>query len=229
MNFIAHYYLDHGNPESFFALGAATPDLLSIYNPTHRIKRNHLPDFNLINNPEYIFFYKGLIRHFEADALFHSSKFFSDETHFLSAAFSKQLPDLVIPRKFFLAHILFELILDRVIIKDHPKIIMDYYHHYDNTSMRELKLATEFMAGHSLPNYEHFLNKFKENRYLLHYLEWDHIGFVTMRIMKRVGILEAKFLANPRFFEFLATYENRLLGLYPQVFIEMALKSAQKT
>ena len=221
MNFIAHYFLDHTNPESYFALGAATPDLLSIYNPALRIKHHHLKSQSLFFKPEHGIFYSGLKRHFLADALFHSSEFFSAEMKRISIELSEELPDEAIPRKFFLAHILVELILDRVIMRDHPNIIMDYYHHFDTTPMRQVKETTEFVAGHTLPNYEHFLNKFKENRYLLHYLEWDHIIFVVKLILRRVGITNHEFTENPAFYALLGGYESGLMHRYPALFEEM--------
>lgn len=221
MNFIAHYFLDHSNPESFFAIGAATPDLLSIYNPGLRVKNHHLKSQSLFFKPEHSIFHAGLKRHFQADAIFHSSEFFARETALISAAMHEKMEDANIPRKFFLAHILVELILDRVIMRDHPNIVMNYYHHFDTTSMKSVKETTEFVVGHDLPNYEHFLNKFKENRYLLHYLEWDHIIFVVKLILRRVGIENHQFTENPAFFDLLSTYEAGLMSRYPALFVEM--------
>lgn len=225
MNFIAHYFLDHTNPESYFAIGAATPDLLSIYNPALRIKKHHLKPENQSFTVEQRMFLAGVKRHFLADALFHSSEFFSKETARITQGMNESLAHVEIPRKFFLAHILVELILDRVIMRDHPNIIVDYYHHFDITSMAEVKRTTEFVAGHDLPNYGHFLNKFKENRYLLHYLEWDHIAFVVKMILKRVGIESHTFIESPGFFELLAVYESGLLLRYPSLFTEMKARA----
>ena len=221
MNFIAHYFLDHKNPESYFAIGAATPDLLSIYNPALRVKKHHLKNQTLFFKPEHHLFNAGLKRHFQADAIFHSSEFFLQETAEISREIKKNLSGAEVPRKFFLAHILVELILDRVIMRDHPNIVVDYYHHFDTTPMSAVKETTEFVVGHDLPNYAHFLNKFKENRYLLHYLEWDHIIFVVKLILRRVGITNHEFTENPAFYALLGGYESGLMHRYPALFEEM--------
>ena len=42
MNLVAHFYLDQHHPEPLFAVGAATPDLLSIYNNGIRLKQRNL-------------------------------------------------------------------------------------------------------------------------------------------------------------------------------------------
>ena len=65
MNFAAHFFLDMDRPESLFHIGAATPDLLSIYNAELRIKESHLGqiDHEFLGDVEEIFI-AGIKRHF---------------------------------------------------------------------------------------------------------------------------------------------------------------------
>jgi hypothetical protein len=82
MNFLAHFFLDKDHPSAFFIVGAATPDLLSIYNSGLRIKAGQVDHLNADAQahaePHFL---EGLARHFHADRVFHSSPLFSAETH----------------------------------------------------------------------------------------------------------------------------------------------------
>jgi len=220
MNFIAHYFLDRFHPESAFAVGAATPDLLSIYNPSLRIKAHHLGriDPEDLKTSELALI-DGIQRHFDADAVFHSSDFFKNETAHISQEIKTRLPHLTVPRKYFIAHILLELILDKVLIKDFPGLLDEYYQHYRNTApFEDITRSTELVAQKRLPNYEQFLMKFQQNRYLFQYREWSHIAFVLKKILIRVGIRERDFLEEKAFFDLMADYQNHLHGQYPGLF-----------
>lgn len=223
MNFIAHFFLDRENPESFFAIGAATPDLLSIYNPTLRIKKHHVKDLdlNVLTEPDLILL-DGVNRHFHADAVFHTSNFFHRETKWLSKQLERRLPENAVPRKYFIAHILLELILDKALIQDHPGLLEDYYRHFDDSPSEQVRLSTQKVSQHDLPNYERFLAKFRENRYLYHYQRWDHIVFVLKKIMEKVGIDEGNFTGHQEFGGLMEEFESRIRESYEQVFAEIS-------
>lgn len=220
MNFVSHYFLDRFHPESSFAVGAATPDLLSIYNPSLRIKAHHISrlDPDELKGAD-IALIDGIQRHFDADAVFHSSDFFKAETAYISKALKERLSHTEVPRKYFIAHILLELILDKALIEDHPGLLEEYYNHYRNTvPFLEIRHTTELVAGKRLPNYEQFLQKFYQNRYLFQYREWDHIAFVLKKILIRVGIHERSFLEEKAFILLMEDYQDHLHEQYGGLF-----------
>ncbi len=227
MNFVAHYFLDRHRRESDFAIGVATPDLMSIYNAGLRVKYHHVYGIeDSVKNGEHGTFFNGVIRHFEVDRIFHSSEFFFQETRWFSSKLAEALHQETIPRKFFVSHVLLELILDKVLIREHPGILDEYYNHFDNADNKVIRLATESVTGHSLPNYENFLRKFRENEYLFHYTEWNHILFVLKRILRRVNIEDDRFTNSPDLVHVLEEFEQRLALAYHGVFGEIVSQSA---
>ena len=116
MNLVAHYHLDRTLVNSYFVVGAATPDLLSIYNSQVRIKQRHLKklsedELGRITPP----FLAGLQKHFFADGIFHTSPLFHQETKRISNMLVEYFPDLEIQRKFFIGHILLELMISTTV------------------------------------------------------------------------------------------------------------------
>ncbi len=216
MNFLAHYFLDRNHPSSFFVVGAATPDLLSIYNEKFRVKRHHLQAIegqDLEDSAQFLI--QGIQRHFEADEAFHTSSFFNEKTDFINRELKERFITASNQRKFFIAHVLLELVLDKVLIENNPGIIAEYYQHYSKVfPFQEVKQATSKVTSHPLPNYEHFLEKFLHNRYLTHYTEWDHIVFVLGRILRRAGVIHPDFLESKPFLHFLDAVQKEVEKSY---------------
>jgi hypothetical protein len=223
MNFLAHYFLDQDNPSGYFVVGAATPDLLSIYNSSLRIKAGHVDHLKeeIKANVEPAFL-AGLARHFHADRVFHSSPLFNAETHELSRMLEARFQGEDVPRKYFIAHILLELLLDKVLILHNPTLLDDYYRHFASLVPFEgVRHATEAVAAHPLPNYESFLQKFLENKYLYHYTENDHLIYILRRLLRRVGIERSHYLDDARFLLLMDDFEARIEGYYLQFFDEI--------
>jgi acyl carrier protein phosphodiesterase len=223
MNFLAHYYLDRDHPGSLFALGAATPDLLSIYNSGLRIKKGHANRMaGQPLNPEEAMLLQGIQRHFAADAAFHSSAFFQAETGHITDLLEERFPGNQATRKYFVAHVLLELLLDKVLIQEEPTLLDEYYAHYKGHSpFATVSSATERVAGKPLPNYADFLEKFLQNRYLGNYRQWEHIQYVLTRILRRVGVERYEYIDTPAFVELMRVYEERLKTLYKDMFAQM--------
>lgn len=222
MNFLSHYYIDQ-HRESPFVIGTLTPDLLSIYYPALRIKAGQVDHFNAALHPEVPpAFFAGLQKHFTVDRIFHSSKRFTEETEHISRMLEQFFPGREIHRKFFIAHILLELQLDQVLIRKDEGIVDRFYSHFKAMQpFHVLRVATETVSGHPLSNYEHFLEKFTENRYLRHYREHDHIIYVLGRLLRRVKIADLAFLGEPAFQDLMDAYHERLEGRYLEFFEEI--------
>ncbi|MCB9236181.1 MAG: hypothetical protein H6581_31320 [Bacteroidia bacterium] len=226
MNFIAHFFLDRERPESFFAIGAATPDLLSIYNPRLRIKKHHIKKLNLETFSENdLMLLEGVKRHFHADAFFHTSPFFERETQWLSAQMTQRFPGDTIPRKYFIAHILLELVLDKALIHRHPDLLDNYYAHFTQSPLDQVRHATELVTKRELKNYDGFLAKFRDHKYLYNYTRWDHIVFVLKKIMERVSIAETEFTEMEEFMNLMKEFELRLENTHEEAFHEIIINS----
>ena len=212
MNLVAHYYLDRDRVNSYFVVGAATPDLLSIYNSSLRIKARHLKKMSedqagRITPP----FLSGLYRHFFADGVFHLSPTFNAETKQISNMLVDYFPDLNVQRKFFIGHILLELLIDKILIDKNPGILESYYGHFESLQpFRDLRKASQLAVGHDLPNYEAYMHKFMRRKYLYHYADFEHIAWVLRRILRRVSIRNNQYLQSDTFRKLMADYEEML-------------------
>lgn len=228
MNLVAHYYLDRDRVNSYFVVGAATPDLLSIYNSSLRIKARHLRKMSedqagRITPP----FLSGLYRHFFADGVFHLSPHFKEQTKRISNMLVEYFPDLDIQRKFFIGHILLELLIDKVLIDENPGILESYYGHFEGLQpFKELKKASELAVGHELPNYEAYMKKFMRRRYLYEYAKFEHIAWVLRRILRRVSIRNNEYLQSDTFTQLMIDYEKELV-LMKEVFFEEIKAAAE--
>lgn len=228
MNLVAHYHLDRDLVNSFFTVGAATPDLLSIYNSHLRIKERHLKKLSedergRITPP----FLAGLQRHFFADGVFHTSPLFTRETKHISNMLEAYFPDLEIQRKFFIGHILLELMIDKVLINLHPGILESYYGHFESLlPFRDIKRSLEIAVGHELPNYEAYLKRFLRRKFLYHYADPQHIAWILRRILRRVRIRDTEYVQSPAFFQLMDDYEKRLVPIHEEFFTE--IKAAEE-
>ncbi|MEO1451190.1 MAG: hypothetical protein AAFV07_16790, partial [Bacteroidota bacterium] len=147
MNFIAHYFLDRNLDDSLFFAGVSTPDLVSIFDRNIRLKAKRMP--LIMENEatqEELSFYNGVMRHFEVDRIFHTSEFFKSEVKLLCDAFTYHLGEKVVKRDYFVAHILFELTLDKVLIQQNAFLIDDFYAHLESRPLEELVRLTEWVT-----------------------------------------------------------------------------------
>ncbi|MEM7370531.1 MAG: hypothetical protein AAF587_18110 [Bacteroidota bacterium] len=210
MNFISHFYLDrHLNDSSFFT-GVSTPDLVSVFDRTIRLKARKMP--LLMENeatPDEISFYQGVLRHFEGDRIFHTSTFFEEETGRINEILHDAFGDQV-ERGFFIAHILFELLLDKILIQHDSSLLTEFYHHLTARPVKEYVRLTEWVTRVPMPSYDGFLKKFIRKRYLYRYTDWEHVIYILKRIVMGVGIQKVEYLHSSTFLNEMLAYESEL-------------------
>ncbi|HHG83281.1 MAG TPA: hypothetical protein ENJ82_00910 [Bacteroidetes bacterium] len=229
MNFISHFYADRTHTDSHFVIGSVSPDLLSIYNSQLRIKNSHLSKFEKTgDNTVSEGFWNGLERHFFVDKVFHSSPNFVIETKKISTLLTERFPHTETPRKFFIAHILLELLLDKILIDQKPGILEAFYAHFSSQGdFSEIQRMTQLVSGNQLNSYDAFLRKFLDKKYLYHYQEYDHITYVMRRILRRVRIAEIGFLEQDAFLTLMQDYEKHLAGIHEIFFEEIRVKTQE--
>ncbi|MEZ4826017.1 MAG: hypothetical protein R3C61_06945 [Bacteroidia bacterium] len=217
MNFISHFYIDRKVNDSLFFAGVSTPDLVSVFDRNIRLKESRMP---LIMENEAtageISFYNGVMRHFEADRIFHTSPFFYEETHIIARLIERNFKEGVYKRAFFVGHVLFELLLDKILIQDDDTLVSDFYRHLESYPVQELVRLTEWVTHTAMPSYDGFLRKFFTKKYLTSYVDPEHVAYVLRRIVQGVGIAEISYIQSPRFLAMMETYEAGLaLRCYP--------------
>ena len=226
MNFVSHFYLDRQrSADSRFFLGVITPDLVGIFDRRIKLKPHTMPEVlpEHLSLPQ-LAFYTGVQRHFEADAVFHTCDFFLEETRELVSRLRVHFEEEQLPRSYFLAHILVELILDKVLMKAHPEILPEFYGHLGSIPYQEQLLLTEWVCGTPMHRYQAYMMRFLEKQYLYDYAEWRHILFVMRRILDKVNISTGDTLHHPNMLRVLREYESKLMDTWPSLFQEMNQK-----
>ena len=179
MNFISHYFLDRDLDDSWFFAGISTPDLVSVFDRNVRLKKRRMPQMEEdASTPGQISFYKGVMRHFEGDRIFHSSDFFHTETAIITQHLKHSFLSGEVERSFFVAHIALELILDKVLIQTYHDLAPDFYAHLERYPVAEHVKMAEWITQTSLSAYGGFLEKFFTKKYIYSYRDWDHVIYV---------------------------------------------------
>lgn len=125
MNYISHYYFDQSKEDVSYLMGTIFPDLMSEYDRTLRAKARVIlrEDFS----DELIPFRQGIERHYNLDAVFHNSFYFREKTTYLYKQFEQLELNSMPLRKPFFAHILVELLLDRILLDDDFSLAETFY------------------------------------------------------------------------------------------------------
>jgi hypothetical protein len=93
-------------------------------------------------------------------------------------------------RRWFMGHVLFEMLLDRLLINHQPQVGIDFY-----ADLQELRLndMQQFVSFHQHNDYDRFLRFFEHFRsvaYIQNYPDNNLFAFSLSRIMKKAGLAE---------------------------------------
>lgn len=207
MNFLSHFHLDREINNAPFVVGVCTPDLISLYNREIRIKH---PPVLPSHHADYQYFVDGILRHYEADKVFHNSPFFAEEMKKIESFLKENFADIKVKRPFFVAHVLVELMIDKVLIAKDEKLIPDFYENFHQVGHTQIATLTQIATAKEIDAYPLFIQKFLQNQYLYHYADYEYILYVLQRIVRRVGIIEVEYLKSDILQYFLQDYEKEL-------------------
>jgi hypothetical protein len=181
LNYLSHYYFTHKEGDPYYNCGTIFPDWLAAY---HRCKFNREL---LAVNPEEERITAGIKMHYLADKTFHSSEFFQDATHDIKLILEKGKLDKEKFRFSFLAHLILEMMADRILLKKDPDIGHRFYHDLD---LCDAGLLLEFAKRNSScdENFIQLISGFRQHRFILHYINDLSFIYSLNRITGRVGI-----------------------------------------
>lgn len=187
MNFLAHYFVDRITGKPYHNFGLILPDLMSMYKRKWKITEKVL-QYSLHQHEVQIV--AGVIKHNKLDSFFHQSDFFNKYTSEIKKILLGNGIEYPENRIFFLAHLLLELMIDRVIIRREKMILKEFYNELDEIDHNELE---KFFIKINLPPtkgfYGYFI-KFRKRKYLYKYANNFRLLYITNRILKRVGLPE---------------------------------------
>lgn len=185
MNFLSHYFIDRIENKPYHNFGLVLPDLMSMYRRKWKISSRVLKYSLNLQETQIV---TGVVKHNNLDGYFHSSDFFIKYTNEIKDILVENNVDYPENRIHFIAHILLELLVDRVIIKKERLILKEFYselNQVDWNILREflIKIKMEEVDGF----YGYFI-KFTRRKYLYKYANNYTIIYITNRILDKVNL-----------------------------------------
>ena len=181
MNYLSHFYIDQKPDNHYFNVGLLLPDFA----------RNHVtifPKLASFDKEEHSQIHAGCMAHYAADKKFHSSDFFEHYTeafkiHLKAAPFSDSFQ-----RRWFLAHILFEMMIDRLLVKHIDGLCKTYYKGLDEV---EQIVLGEFLLLNQAKNPDELLrnfNHFRNAKYIFQYIDNNTLVYSLSRVLQYAGV-----------------------------------------
>lgn len=168
MNFTAHYFtLQKEN--SYIVLGAIIPD---VANDFSRIYNYAIEDKFIAKLEINKLLFKGFVLHMKGDDIFHNHILF-DEMQTIAKRILNNTFETTLRRKYVIAHVLIELLIDQNIILNNPKILANFYKKLEEINIKEVNkffktINIDEKTSHFQRNFTNFMKlkflyRLKEN------------------------------------------------------------------
>jgi hypothetical protein len=185
VNYLSHFVIDNQPGDYYYNTALILPDVSKKWIKTFKTPQPP-PSFL----PEQLQLLQGCLQHYESDKQFHSSSFFEHyqqtvNTHLKTKPFSAD-----VTRKWFIAHILTELLIDRRIVVAEPKLVDSFY---DSLNRVDNNVLAEFLQYYGMAETAEFFklfDHFRSVQYIYYYADNNKFIYSLNRIMMRVGIKE---------------------------------------
>lgn len=179
MNYFAHYYFDHRPGEVHHNLGLLTPDFVRNFLPGMRLQPERFPGHDY---PETNSLHLGTLKHVERDKRFHQSGFFKDIIPEIGKIIKPVFEEHNIPRTWFAAHLIAELMIDRILIKQETDLIARFYKELEQTRPEVIDAYLISLNINTTEEFNKRLQRFCELRYLMQYVHNPAFAFSLSRI-----------------------------------------------
>ncbi len=183
MNYLSHYYIDNKPGNYYFNSALFLPDFARNY------VQQFTPAFDTFL-PEEQQLFNGCQAHYAADKVFHPSVFFKQWNETIKQEITSFEPLNYLQRKWFLSHILTEMLIDRQIVKIMPTICKQFYGQLDEIDTKILHLYVSKYAHKNVdPLVKHFQH-FCEVKYMFGYAQDESFIFSLSRVYGRATGIE---------------------------------------
>lgn len=183
MNFFSHYYFDHIEGNHYYNTGLVLPDFARSAAGEKHI--NIQLKFDKLKQPDFYNLNKGSKTHYSSDGFFHNCSFFKDSNQLFEDLFIEHSFPRDGQRLWFISHILFELVLDRVLIRQHRDKLDDFY---ASLGRVDLQVIIDFLAlsgKDGTDAFTRFWNAFMQAKYLQYYLVDEKLIYSLNHILLR--------------------------------------------
>jgi hypothetical protein len=186
MNFLSHAipYLD----DPLLAVSTGVPDWLSVVDRKIRAREKLAKAYLESEDIELRRVAGGVIRHIEDDRWFHGTQAFVETNMQLAVQLRDLLPGDSGFRPTFVAHILIEICLDALWIRDDSSIADDYYSTLRSIPPTTIERCVNAITGKPTDQLAVVIERFCDVRFLYDYLDDDKLLMRLNQVMKRVRL-----------------------------------------
>lgn len=185
MNYLSHYKVGVGQSDSAYTAGKILPDLIRRVDKSLRIAMPQVDAWP----PALANLYAGIATHLETDVVFHQSDWFADKIAYCKALLHEIMAPEGLKYRFFYAHILVEMVADRVVIKQQPTLLN---HFYTQLSLLDKATLSFFFQYNGWDRYSEkgwdVLQRFITAKYLYQYTNNAELVFALEKVVSRVGL-----------------------------------------
>ncbi len=183
MNYFSHYYFDHIKDNHYYNAGLVLPDFARSAVGAKNI--NIQLKFDSEKEPFLYFLNKGSKAHYATDGFFHNCSFFKDSNQLFEDLFIAHKFPRAGQRLWFISHILFELVLDRVLIGQHREKLDDFYASLKAVNLNSVITFLGKSGKDGTDKFTKFWNGFLEIQYLQYYLVDEKLVYSLNRILQK--------------------------------------------
>ena len=141
-----------------------------------------------IDDFEFQNLYAGCSKHYEADKIFHASEFFKWGSKVCVDLLKVTPFQELVERRWFIGHVLFEMLLDRILVRHKPKVLSDFY---ENLNLADTQTLQKFFILNHSVDIEKFMNFFIHFRrvgYIKNYTDNNLFVYSLNRLFMRAKL-----------------------------------------
>ena len=188
MNFLCHAlpYLD----DPLVVAGTAVPDWLSVLDRRLRARGKAAQQLVESQDASLSRVATGVLRHHQDDRWFHGTRAFAETNLTLSLELRELLPGDAGFRPSFVGHILVEILLDSLWLRDDPSWVDRYYAVLEAVPAKTVEQCVAAIAGKPATGLVELVERFLRVRFLYDYDDHDKLLGRLNQVMRRVGLAD---------------------------------------
>ncbi|MFG0334182.1 MAG: hypothetical protein ACF8TS_12525 [Maioricimonas sp. JB049] len=184
-------YFAHGLPyleQPYVLAGTAVPDWLSVVDRRARVRARTVAPHADPSGAEDAQLAAGILQHLDDDQWFHGTRGFVEVTGAMTREFRQVLGPGDGMRCSFLGHIVTELLLDRVLIEQHPGVLDRYYAVLSEVEPTFVQASVNRWARQPTRQLDPFIPLFLAERFLDDYRHTERLLRRLNQVMRRVKL-----------------------------------------
>jgi hypothetical protein len=186
MNYLAHALRFLDRP--YFVAGACLPDLLSVADRGVRLRSRRVEPHLIAADPEDAELYRGVLQHLADDDWFHATRGFAEVTGEIAVLFRRTIgTDHPTPCS-FLGHVVMEMLLDSVLIEQHPDALPRFYEAMHAIDPFKVQAAVNQCARQPTERLALLIPRFNAERFLYDYSTPAGLAYRLNQVLKRVKL-----------------------------------------